>query len=131
VVLVSAEEQHATAVLAALNAELAASMRAYDYDDLPTTRPANYVEVTVSRRAGGPNRNPGSTGRSGWRITTRPVSTTVSNAREMRKRVATALLFNRVTVGGDQSTPIQFETEDPIGPDDGWYSGLSTWTYAV
>lgn len=127
----STEEQHATAVLAALNGALAASMPAYDYDDVPATRPANYVEVTVSRRAGAPNRAPGSTGRSGWRITTRPVSTTVSNAREMRKRCVSALLYVRLTVDGDISSPIQFETEDPIGPDDGWYSGLSVWTYAL
>jgi hypothetical protein len=135
VVLVSptlaTEEQHAAAVLTALNTALTSNMRAYDYDEVPATRPDNYVEVTVSRRFGGDNRAVGSTGRVGWRITTRPVAKTVSNAREMRKRVTTALNAARVTVSGDKSTPIQFEGEEPIGPDDGWYSGLSTWTYAI
>lgn len=128
--MTSTEEQHATAIKAALTAQTAAP---YDLDDLKalSSPPASYVEVTVSRRAGAPLRNPGSTGRTGWRITTRSVAKTVSNAREMRKRTATALLYARLTVDGDKTTPIQFEGEEPIGDDDGWYSGLSTWTYAI
>lgn len=127
----STEEQHATAVLTALNAVLTTGMDAYDLDDIPSPLPDNYVEVTVSSRAGAPNRSTASTGRSGWRITTRTVGKTVSNAREMRRLVRTALLFVRLTVDGDQTTRIQFESEEPIGPDDGWYSGLSTWSYAI
>ena len=126
----STEEQHATAIKAALTAQLAAP---YDLDDLKalTTPPAQYTEVTVSRRFGGENRATGSTGRVGWRITTRAVAKTVSNAREMRKRTDAALLYVRLTVDGDKTTPIQFEGAEPIGDDDGWWSGLTTWTYAI
>ena len=126
----STEEQHAVAVIAALNA---ASAAAYDIDDLKTmtTLPNSYTEVTVSPRFGAPNRNPGSTGRTGWRITTRAVAKTVSNAREMRKRADVGLKYARLTVAGDQSTPIQPEGAEPIGGDDGWFSGLTTYTYAI
>lgn len=126
----STEEQHALAVIAALNAANAA---AYDIDDLKgmTTLPAQYTEVTISRRFGAPNRNNGSTGRSGWRVTARTVAKTVSNAREMRKRARAGLEFARLTVDGAQSTPVQFESEDPIGDDDGLYSGLTTYVYAI
>lgn len=128
-VLVS-EELHAAAVIAALSGEGAV---AYDLDDLAkmATLPANYVEVTVSRRAGAPLRNPGSTGRTGWRVTTRVVCATVTNAREYRRRVEAALNFRRLTVGGSVSTPVQFETEETIGADDGVWSGLTVWTYAL
>lgn len=128
--MTSTEEQHATAIKAALTAQQAAP---YDLDDLKalTSPPSQYVEVTVSRRYGGEERATGSTGRIGWRISTRAVATTISNAREMRKRAVTALLYARLTVDGDKTTPIQFEGEEPIGDDDGWYSGLSTWTYAI
>lgn len=118
------------AVIAALSAVSAAP---YDLDDIKAlaSPPAQYTEVTVSRRFGGQNRATGSTGRVGWRITTRTVAKTVSNAREMRKRAETALLYARLTVGGDETTPIQFEGAEPIGDDDGWWSGLTTWTYAI
>lgn len=126
----STEEQHRTAVLAVLNA---ANANAYDIDDLKTalTLPANYTEVTVSRRYGGENRNTGSTGRSGWRVTTRAVGTTISNAREMRARARTGIEYARLAVDDLVGTPVQFEGEEPIGDDDGLYSGLSTWTYAI
>jgi hypothetical protein len=130
VVLVTAsEEQHAAAVIAVLTAA-----NPYDLDDakaLPTPLPGGYTEVMVSPRFGAPSRNPGSTGRRGWRISTRQVGTTVSNAREMRKRTHAALEFVRLTVAGDQTTPIQFEGAEPIGEDAGYWSGLETWTYAI
>jgi hypothetical protein len=131
VVLVTAtEEQHAAAIIAALTATSAAP---YDLDDAKalTTIPNGYTEVMVSPRGGAPLRSPGSTGRRGWRIATRQVGTTVSNAREMRKRTHEALEFVRLTVGGDQTTPIQFDSAEQIGEDDGYWSGLETWTYVL
>lgn len=122
------QEQHATAVLAALNAALAPK-QAYEYDTLPTTRPAEYVEATVSRRFGGESRLSAQKGTTGWRVTTRAVAQTVSNARLLAQKATQALEDVSLTVDGKSTTPIQFETEDPIGPDDGWYSGLVTWTY--
>lgn len=124
------EEQQAAAVIAAL---MTANAAPYDLDDVKelATLPPQYTEVTVSRRYGGDERNTASTGRVGWRITTRAVAQTVSNAREMRNRAVAALLYKRLTVADDQTTPIQFESEEPIGVDDGWYSGLCTWTYVT
>jgi hypothetical protein len=130
VVLVSTEEQHAAAVIARLNAGNAA---AYDLDDLKAlpAQPSIYTEVTVERRFGGDSSLGGTIARAGWRITTRTVAKTVSNAREMRNRARTQLVSARLTVDGKTTTPIRFESEDPIGDDDGWYSGLTTWTYAI
>lgn len=130
--LVGNEETHAAAVLAVLNAGLPSSVRAYDFDELPATRPVDYVEVTVSRRAGALNRSTGRTETSGWRVTTRAVSQVgVSNARVTRNKVRVALEFARLSVGGKTSTPVQFETSDPVESDDGWWSGLTVWTYAL
>lgn len=128
-VLVSEATQLA-AVLAALNDADAA---AYDLDAIKeaANRPAYYTEVTVTARYGAEPRNTGSTGRRGWRITTRVVGDYASNAQEIRKRVDTGLRYVRLTVDGATTTPIQFESEDPIGEDDGWFSGLTTWTYAI
>lgn len=130
--MTATEEQHAAAVIAALSAATAAP---YDLDDAKKLTAAQiypgYTGVTVSPRFGAPNRAPGSTGRRGWRITTRQVGGTVSNAREMRKRTHAALEFVRLSVGGGTTTPIQFEGAEPIGEDDGYWSGLETWTYAI
>lgn len=126
------EELTATAVIAALNA---LNAHAYDLDDdaIDTKQapPAYYTEVTVSRRFGGVFRDGGETPDSTlYRATTRSVAKTLSNAREMRRRAA-GLEGITVTVGGVVSSPIMFETEEIIGPDDGWFSGLTSWTFAL
>ena len=127
------EDQHATAVLAALNAVLTTGRKAYDSDTLRAMAalPADYVEVTVSRRFGGEERNDGYIGTEGYRITTRVVGKFVANGRDMRDKVRTALAFKMLTVGSLTTTPIAFETEDPIGDDEGRWSGLTAWTYQV
>lgn len=123
----STEEQHAAAVIAALDAAGAAP---YDIDDVPDTLPAHYTEVYVSRRFGGEPRNAGAKGSTGWRIAVRVVAKTVTNARLLRAKVSAALDDVRLTVDGEPTTPVQFEGAEEIGPDDGWFSGLSTYTYA-
>lgn len=126
------DEAHASAVVAAINAELPATRRAYEVDDLPSPRPAEYVEVTVSRRAGADPRFVGRTGRTGWRVTTRPVSSTsAKNVRLMQADCAAALDGANLSIGGEFSTPVQFETADPVVPDDNWFSALTAWTYAL
>lgn len=125
------EERVAAAVLTALNAALTPK-QAYDIDDVPETRPNEYVEVMVSRKFGGAARVCGSMGTVSWRIATRVVSqASVSNARLMASFVDAALEGVSLSVGGDATTPISFEGAEDIGPDDGWFSGLSTWTCAV
>ena len=120
------EEANAQAVVAALSA---LSAEPLELDDVPTPPPAFYTEVTVTRRFGGVVRGetPSTTL---YRITTRAVAQTVTNAREMRRRAA-LIEGTSIAVGGVHSTPIQFETDEPIGPDSGWYSGLTSWTYAI
>lgn len=124
-------QQQATAVLAALNAALTPKV-AYDLDKVPATRPAEYVEVTVSRRHGGEFRQCGDIGTVGYRVTVRAISrVSVSNVRASLEKCRSALEFASLTVGDESTTPIQFETEDPAGYDDGWFSGLVTFTYVI
>ena len=126
-VLAVNEEANAAAVIAALTTLNAAP---FDLDDVPAVLPVLYNEITVTRRYGGaPIRGTLPTS-AHYRITVRSVAKTVSNAREMRKR--SSLLEGTVlTVGGLESTPIQFETAELIGEDDGYYSGISSYTYAI
>jgi hypothetical protein len=125
VVLVS-EEEVAAAFIAAL---AAANAVPYDYDEIPKPLPAYYTEVTVTRRFGGVMRGEKPT-TTLYRGTTRAVAKNVTTAREMRRRAA-SLEGTTITVGGIVSTPIQFETEEPIGLDEGYQSGLTTWTWAI
>lgn len=104
----------------------------FDYDELKQLgdqRPDDHVAVTVERMFGGTARQGGKVSPSGWRITTRVVSRyAASNARERRARLHTGFKYARVVVAGKTSGPVQFEGETDIGPDDGWSSGLTTWT---
>lgn len=120
------EELVAAAVIAKLGEFNAVP---YDLDEIPATLPAYYNEVTVTRRFGGLERAsmPGATP---YRVTVRAVAKTVSNAREMRRR-AGLIEGARVTADGLTSTPLRFESAQPIGPDDGWHSGLTSYTFAI
>ena len=116
----------AAAFIAALNASNAA---AYDHDDVPATLPPYFTQVTVSRRFGGVMRGERPTSTL-YRATTRAVAKNVTTAREMRRRAA-QIEGTSLTVGGEKTTPIQFEAEDAINPDDGYFSGLTYWTFAL
>lgn len=122
------EEQWAQALVAALNA---AEALAVEYDDLPATRPNAYTELALVRMYAGEARGDGYKGTESYRVTTRQVAKTVTNARLLRSRTHTALEYVSVTANGVTSTPLMFEGAEVIGPDDGWYSGLETWTFTA
>lgn len=128
------EQEHFDAVVAALTA---ANARPYDYDSLPASTVTSYTLVTVSDRFGGTPRMTAQIGTRGVRVTVRAVGITADNAREMRKRADAALREQRLAIDGFTSTPIQFETADPVAQDGDikttgtWYSGLSIYTYAI
>lgn len=124
-------QANATAILALLNTALSPKV-AYDLDDIPSPRPAEYVEIGLSRRFGALARSSGGKGRTGYRVTIRAVSqASVVNARNSLEKSRAALEFARLSVGGETSTPVEFETEDPAQYDEGWFSGLLVFTYVI
>lgn len=123
----------AVALLALLNGWLdSISAQAYEYDDVAKMKalPNQYVEIMVSRRFGGELRVSAGKATVPYRLSLRVVARTVAGARELR-RLCTALETETIAANGGMSTPIQFETEDDIGPDEGFYSGLTSWTFAL
>lgn len=126
-------EANALAVIAAMNAALPAKVRAYDLDEVPGIRPAEYVVVQVSRRFGGDLTMGGSLDVVGYRIVVRAISlTSVSNVRNSLERCREALEEVSLAFDPLQTTPIQFETEgDPVQYDDGWFSGDHAYTYVI
>lgn len=127
------EEQVAAALIALMNAQLATygptpgAVKALDLDDARSASLEN-VQVTVSRRFATVERG-GREAQHPWRATTRPVANTVTNGREMARRVEVALSGVRLTAAGGTSTPMRLDSVDDIGPDDGKFSGLTTWTF--
>lgn len=107
----------------------------YDYGEVPGADgaagdlPAAFVLLTVERRYVPPNN--GRSAVTGWRITTRHTGSTPANARLVGSWVTTALNEVRLTVDGVQSTPITHESTTAVEKDDGMFSGLSSWTYAL
>lgn len=126
------EEQVATAVKTALNTALssygatAGAVKAFDYDDAAKVT-TEHVQVSVARRFAESKRG-GAVSRAPFRLQTRPVGNTVTNARNIHQRVFLALQDVRITADGETSTPVDMESADDIGPDDGKFSGLTTWT---
>jgi hypothetical protein len=126
---VSTAAQIATAVLAKLNTSLAPKV-AYELDKAPTTG-ADFVEISLSRRFGG-NERGGRLSPSSWRLTVRAVGSTVANARTLHEN-AQAIEGFVLTVGSETSTPVLFETEEPIGLDEAqrlFWTGLRSFTFS-
>lgn len=123
------EQDVATALLTAINATLA-PRKAWDDDKVPADADKlGYVTINLSRRYVDDRLVSGEVTMTGWRLVTRYVSKSVPNARLMRAKVATALEEALVPFAGDYFGPVDFESAEPIGPDDGWFSGADTWTF--
>jgi len=93
------------------------------------TLPAKYTEVLVTERIS-EYRRLGGLGCRSWRLQTRAVAQIEDNAETERAKAAAALEEQFFTVGGVESSAIvRGATDDPIAPDEGWFSGLSEWNY--
>lgn len=127
----STEKEHLAAVLALMGGSAQGAYSLGDLDKL-TTLPLSYNEVHVMERVpSGPRRTslPSQTGQ--WRILVRSVAQGTlgfANAQEMRRR---ALLLHEaaLTVAGQTFYVERPVSDDPIAPDDGWWSGTSEFTY--
>lgn len=123
-------QQVVDAALAALNGALTPT--AYDADQVPSPRPAEYVGVTLIRRFGGVQRGCGTKATVGYRLMVAAVSQVeVSNVRTSLEDSRGALEYVRLTAGTSTSTPIQFETETAAATKDGWSEGRQFYTFVV
>jgi hypothetical protein len=100
---------------------------------VPDKLPGLYALVTVTKRAGAPVYMCGGKAMTGYRLTTLAVGRTVDEARWVRDiRSRPPSRTSSINVAGyTTSTRVRLETEQPIEPDDGRYSGLTSWTYAL
>ncbi|KAB2808314.1 hypothetical protein F9L07_22630 [Pimelobacter simplex] len=120
------------AVVEALNAALPAECRAYPLGEVPAKRPAEYVEVVVTRRFGGNPKASAVSDVAGYRTLLRAVSqASVDNVHKTLETCRGALEFQCLPVGDQATTPIQFETARSAGPDNGWFSGAEQYTHAL
>ncbi|WP_418060807.1 hypothetical protein [Pimelobacter simplex] len=120
------------AIVEALNAALPTACRAYPLGKVPATRPAEYVEVIVTRRFGGNPKASAVSDVAGYRTLLRAVSqVSVANVLGTLETCRAALEFQCLTVGDQVTTPIQFETARSAGPDNGWFSGAEQYTHAL
>lgn len=125
------DAQVLTAVLDAANAALPASVRAYTPSSVPVKRPAEFVVVTLARRAGGSARA-ARFATKGWAVYFMAASqTSDANARNSLRRVGEALENSTLTVGSETSTVVTFDNARPVAPDDGWFTGTDAYRFAI
>lgn len=121
---------HYAAVKAALSASGREVFTYAEIDDIaPDQRPDDYILLDLSRVYGGAQMNDGTDGTSLWRVGTRAVSVLDYNADVLLDDCRDALEGVRLSIASKPTGPITFETEIPVAPDDGRYSGLVDWTY--
>ena len=95
------------------------------------TLPARYTELYVSEIVRAPVLVGGWSSLSSWRVQTRAIGDTEANARVIRGKAAAALHGQHITVGGASAVIGRAATDDPIGEDNGRYSGLSEYAYTL
>ena len=126
----STEAEHLAAVIALMGG---AAQKAYSLGDLgkmsTTALPSSYNEVHVMERlSDGPRRTHLPSQTQQWRILVRSVAQEFSNAQEMRRR-ASLLHEAAITVAGQTYYVERAVSDDPIAPDDGWWSGVTEFRY--
>jgi hypothetical protein len=113
----------------------------YDYGKVPGADgndgvlPDAFALLYIERRYVPPTRA-GGTDRTGYRASVRFVGTTTPNARVIGGWVSSAFEISpgrgkRITVGGVDSTPLTHESTTAVEKDDGRFSGLVVYTYAL
>lgn len=123
------EKAHLDAVVALLEAADAHPYTLQQLDEAAQL-PDYYTEVVVVQRLGSGARRATDEGTTTqWRVVVRAVARRYGNAQEMRRRAGEALHRAVLTVGGESFRVARSITDDPIGPDDGWWSGVSEFTY--
>lgn len=127
----STEKEHLAAVLALMGGSAQGAYSLGDLDELKasTGLPASYNEVHVMERlSDGPRRTSLPSELQQWRILVRSVAQRFANAQEMRRR---ASLLHEATLTVDSATYYieRAQSDDPIAPDDGWWSGTSEFIY--
>jgi hypothetical protein len=135
------EKLHLDAAIAAINAAQGEALSIGDIEKIKADKkqalPPSYNEVMVMERfPDGPRRGDEPSETTQWRILTRAVAQKYANAVEMRARARAGLLGTTLTIGTGEtaveSTPVErLATDDPIAPDDGWFSGTSEFGYAT
>ena len=130
------EKTNLTVILAALNAAGADGANAHTPGDLsllPEAEfPTSYTEVHLSQRLGeGPRRVGAQSQITEWRLLTRAVARRYGDAQEMRRRAADVLEEATLLILGEPVFVERALADDPIGEDDGWWSGISEWSFAV
>jgi hypothetical protein len=121
-------EDHVEGVLDAFNV---IERVAYSIDALPDVLPPAYIEISVTRRVGGVERFSGVKDGRLHRVVARAVGKTVPQTYRMWDLID-ALEDTMLTIGGQLTTPVQFETDDEvITPDAGWFSGAKSLAYAL
>ncbi len=119
------------AIMTILNAALS-PRKAYDLDKVPSPRPAQYVEITLARRFGDLQTLGGRVGPTGYRITVAAVSQgNLVAARSDLEKCRAALEDRLLIVGDDESTPIEFETNDDADYGSGWFAEYMAFTYTI
>lgn len=122
------EQTHLDAVIALLGAA-AVPKTLQEIKEAGVNAPARYNEVTVAQRVGsGPRRAGAPADSTQWRVLVRSVALAYADAQEMRKR-ASVLHEAKLTVDGETFFVERSVTDDPIGEDDGWWSGTSEFAY--
>ena len=124
------ESQVIAAVLAAVNAAYS-TPRAFEPSKVPTTRPNDFVTVTMAERAGGSARA-GRRSTRGWQVYILAASATSEfNARDSLEKAHGALHNRVLVVGSERSTPLALGPGRTVAPDDGWSTGTKSYTFTI
>lgn len=123
----ASDEQVATVLKAAIDAQMPTGVKALDPDEHQGLK-ARHIQFGCARRYV-PAERAGLESVAAFRATTRVVASTVSNARELQRRVDLAFRGVPLSIEARNTSPIRRESQDQPEADEGLYSALTVWTF--
>lgn len=127
---ISANLAH-SAIATLITPVLPAGTAVYAHGRVPSPLPQMFVLLTVERAFAETSHGVRSRTRTSFRAYVRAVADHKHNADDITDRCSAVLEDAALLVDGWTSTPVQHESSEFVRPDDGKFSGLTTWTFTL
>lgn len=120
-----------SAIAALLTPALPAGTAVYAHGKVPSPLPQKFVLLTVERAYVESTHGVRARTRASFRAYVRAVADMKHNADDIADRCSGALEDAWLVIDGSTSTPVQHESSEFVRPDDGKFSGLTTFTFTL
>lgn len=117
------------AIAALLTPVLPTGCKVYAHGKVPMPLPQKFVLLTIERAFLPASHGSRLRSRTAWRAYVRSAADSSHNAEDIAAKCSVVLEDSRLVVDGDTSTPVAHDSTEAVRPDDGKFSGMTSYTF--